>query len=745
MSLIKQSHPDNKKFYFTCGIVDDDKLYMGGGFGLFVFDKTNLNYVKQEVIEVKRNNKLQFVQNITKDKSNNLYICSNGWGLFVNSPYANKFKHYTNFNSQKSLFKAIIKLKHGKILGGVYGEGFTEFDSNGTFKFFKPLKTEQIETVNAFYPKSNKEIWLIYANRIATLSLASYKVNLMPSIDTLYGFPFPMFDSIKGQLFVNASTSTSSILVNVNTQKTVYRFNFNNLSCYKQLSDSILILGASSGLYFFNINTHKITTTPVKIFVKQLLVYNKNEIYLATINGLFLVDINGKIIKQYTRENGLINNFIYGLLTDKYGNIWFSHNKGISVFNPKKSDFKHFGIKDGLQSNEFNTGAFYKDENGLLYFGGVNGINVIDPNNIATNNNQPPVSINQILLGDLPYRTDTAYNEITQLNLTYLQNTLSFDFSALEFSQPEDNTYKYILEGYDKNWIESGTLHFARYANLPPGNYVFKVLAANGDGVWSNSPKQIYINIIPPFWQRTWFYLLITFAALGLILIVVYLYSKRQQNKLRRELEIQHKLEQERIRISRDLHDNVGAQLSYLITNIDWMLRHPEQVDKDEEAKRLHSLSEAGRNAILTLRQTIWAVGSNSLSIDDFADRFKQFAQKMLEFDKRINITFKEQISPGIMLSPSVALNIFRICQEAFNNCLKHSSCNQIDVIFKGNSQQQFSFSITDNGNGFDLNNWEKTNHYGIQNMKARAKECNAVLNIYSTLGKGTTINIVLE
>ena len=97
------------------------------------------------------------------------------------------------------------------------------------------------------------------------------------------------------------------------------------------------------------------------------------------------------------------------------------------------------------------------------------------------------------------------------------------------------------------------------------------------------------------------------------------------------------------------------------------------------------------------------------------------------------------------MLSPAVALNIFSICQEAFNNCLKHSNCNKIHIVFKGNTEQQFLFSITDNGKGFDTNNCEKTNHYGIQNMKARAKECNATLNINSTPGKGTNVTITLN
>lgn len=323
---------------------------------------------------------------------------------------------------------------------------------------------------------------------------------------------------------------------------------------------------------------------------------------------------------------------------------------------------------------------------------------------------------------------------------SYLQNTLSFDFSALEFSQPESNIYQYRLTGYDNNWIQSGTRHFARYANLPPGQYVFEVMAANADGYWNTQPRKIFISIIPPFWQRTWFYWLIILVIIGLISGLVYLFFNRQRKRLQRELEVQQKLEEERLRISRDLHDNVGAQLSYLITNVEWMLEHPDQVHKDEEKIRLQSLSETGRNAILTLRQTIWAISHNSLSVDDFADRFKQFALKMVEFNTHIQVHFTEHFETPQTLSPSVALNLFRICQEAFNNGLKHSRCKNIYIDFSNHETLSFVCSIKDDGIGFDWNDATKKGHYGLHNMKARVEETNAILDIQSTQGIGTTL-----
>ncbi|MES2689973.1 MAG: histidine kinase, partial [Bacteroidota bacterium] len=201
----------------------------------------------------------------------------------------------------------------------------------------------------------------------------------------------------------------------------------------------------------------------------------------------------------------------------------------------------------------------------------------------------------------------------------------------------------------------------------------------------------------------------------------------------------------ERLRISRDLHDNVGAQLSYLITNVEWMLENPDQLDEEEEKYRLQALTETGRNAILTLRQTIWAISHTSLSVEDFADRFKQFALKMLEFNKNIHVNFSESLETSNTLSPAVALNLFRICQEAFNNCLKHAKCTEVNIDFTSSATLTFEFIIADNGVGFNWDEAQRKGHYGLQNMQARAQETGATLQVSSALNAGTRLTLSLK
>jgi signal transduction histidine kinase len=234
------------------------------------------------------------------------------------------------------------------------------------------------------------------------------------------------------------------------------------------------------------------------------------------------------------------------------------------------------------------------------------------------------------------------------------------------------------------------------------------------------------------------------FSILLSVLFVFWRISVINLKKKQKELEAQQKLEFERERISRDLHDNVGAQLSYLITNIDWMLEHPDSINTNDSVKRLDSLKDAGKQAILTLRQTIWALNNKQLSIEEFSDKLKQYALKMIEFDKTIQLRFTEHIDMNSNLSPGVALNLFRVCQEAFNNSLVHSKCKLIEMSFESNETSLLIFEISDDGIGFDLDNAERKGHYGLQNMKFRAKESGAELHFQSLINTGTKIRLVV-
>lgn len=724
------------------------KLYACGFHGIFLLDPENLT-VQDHIVSFSKEGlaSYHFVLSLKPDWSNNLWILTNGNGLKWYSPYRNKFPHYITNNVRTNMVKSICYLKDGSLVTGLFAEGMVIYKDPKNYNYISLKETSQsISNILAVNQYDRNTLILTQNNFLCLYDLQLKQITHKKYIGMGDDVPYPVLRKDKDENWIINNKYSLLIFDKKHKLKPLVHFNKSKLiSTYEQTNDEKIWIGFAGGLAIYNKKTNTTLDLNLPYYVKSICVANNNKVYIATHEGLLECDSKGKLIHKYNNLTGLIDDFIYAVLEDKYGNIWFSHNKGLSRYNPNTGKFLHFGTKDGLQSNEFNTGSYYKDKQGLLYFGGVNGVNIIDPSNLPINPNIPQIAINEINLGDEPYKNDTSYNEIKKLILEFNQNTLSFDFSALEFSQPNQNMYAYFLEGYDKDWIESGTKHFARYANLPPGKYIFKIKAANGDGIWTPEPRELPITIIPPLWQRAWFIVIISFIGLLIISGTIWYFIRRQGERLRQELEVQHKLELERIRISRDLHDNVGAQLSYLITNMEWMAEHPEKLDPEEERKRLKSLSEAGRQAILTLRQTIWAISQQALSVEEFADRYKQYVLKMIEFNKQVHVKFEEKISTETQLSPAVALNLFRVCQEAFNNALKHSEAQNIIIEFYSDKQNVFKYVITDDGLGFDFNIALNNGHYGLKNMKARAEESQAKLSFETQVGKGTKVKIELE
>jgi ligand-binding sensor domain-containing protein len=183
--------------------------------------------------------------------------------------------------------------------------------------------------------------------------------------------------------------------------------------------------------------------------------------------------------RRYADKQGLSNNVVYGILPDDNGRLWMSTNKGISRLDPATGIFKNYEDKDGLQSNEFNHNAYVRTNQGLLFFGGVNGFNYFHPREIVDN----PV-VPKIALTDFRIRNQSTAVP-SSIRLSYSDNMISFEFAALDFIAPKKNMYRYKLENFDKDWINAGNINTATYTNLDPGHYVFTVKGSNNDGVWN--------------------------------------------------------------------------------------------------------------------------------------------------------------------------------------------------------------------------------------------------------------------
>jgi DNA-binding NtrC family response regulator/ligand-binding sensor domain-containing protein len=304
--------------------------------------------------------------------------------------------------------------------------------------------------------------------------------------------------------------------------------------------------------------------------------------------GLNKFDPENDTFIHYGEKDGLPNEVIYGILEDDQGYLWLSTNRGLSKFNPRTEMFKNYDMGDGLQSNEFNGNAYYKSKGGEMYFGGVNGFNVFYPENIKDNPYIPPVVITDFQIfnesvdvnGDAPLRKHITETE--EITLSYRDNVFSLEFAALDYANPEKNQYKYMMEGFDEDWINPGARRFVTYTNLDPGEYIFRVKGANNDGIWNEEGASVKIIITPPFWQTWWFRTLVILS----ILLSAYTWYNRRINKIEtKKKELEERVE-ERTRAANTLQ-NALDQVERLKNQL-----QAENVYLQDEIKLFHNFED---------------------------------------------------------------------------------------------------------------------------------------------------------
>jgi ligand-binding sensor domain-containing protein/HPt (histidine-containing phosphotransfer) domain-containing protein len=266
---------------------------------------------------------------------------------------------------------------------------------------------------------------------------------------------------------------------------------------------------------------------------------SRNRFWIGTYGGgLEQLDREEFIFTHYTVKDGLPNDGIYGILEDKKGNLWLSTNQGLSKFNPKNKSFKNYDINDGLQSNEFNGNAFHRNDKGEMFFGGINGFTVFSPREVMDNYNIPPVVISNFKKFDKEITLHHSFPEIDKIELSYKDDFFSFEFAALDFTNPSKNNYLYKLEGFDKEWIYSGNRRYANYTNLDGGKYFFRVKGSNNDGIWNEKGASVKLIIHPPFWQTWWFKFLVLLLLISLVYAIITL-RMRSVNAQKRKLELE--------------------------------------------------------------------------------------------------------------------------------------------------------------------------------------------------------------
>lgn len=437
-------------------------------------------------------------------------------------------------------------------------------------------------------------------------------------------------------------------------------------------------------------------------------------LWVATTTGILKVNTHDlSWIKLNETEHGAPSENYYSILPDRQGRFWLSCNRGIVCYDATRKTCRRYTLADGLQDNEFNRNAFLLLPDGTIWMGGNQGMNVFHPDRMQDVPYRPNVQLTNLLVNDEPFETATQIGELRRLTLPYQQNTLALEFVALEYSDPTLNQFRYQLVNYDKDWVDAGTHGFARYANLPPGHYIFKVKAANSDGVWNETPQELYIQVLTPWWRSWWFYLL-CITTLAALVYGFFTYRLRQALKIERM----------RVKISSDLHDDVGTILSGLAMQSEIL-----ELSATEAMKpRLKRIGELSRSAMSHLRDTVWAIDARKDKLENLLDRMREHAEENLTPKGIVFDLETEQFDLQKNMPANIRQNLYLIYKEAITNIAKHSDADRVRIKLQKWGQTGLEMQIADNGNAVEKA--YKTTGSGTSNMQMRAEKIGGTLEI---------------
>ena len=686
--------------------------HLGEGITKLEMSKVKFNQIKNDPSNI---NSLSddVVWAIYQDKHKNLWIGTYRGGLNKYDIRNNKFTHYLHnpnnpFSISDNHIRAIAEDKFGNFWIGTYSGGLDKFNpSTGKFISYKHILNDQA-TIGA------NQVQDIFIDSASNVWLATFTGGL-----NRFRITNPQSNEIKFEHFVNNPSNPHSL--SDNRLYTLYQDKEGNLwiGTFGGGLDKY-IKKTNSFIHFKNDPADNYSLSDNRVL--SIFEDSNGTMWIGTYGGgLNKFDRKTGKFYRYKKKNGLNCDVVYGILEDNNNNLWLSSDNGIYRFNFVNDLITHYDLQDGLQSIEFSGGAYFKSNDGEMFFGGINGLNYFYPDSVKNNSFIP-----QIVITSIKIFNKAITGEKKEITLSYDENFISFEFAALDYTNPKDNHYAYKLEGLEKDWqYVDANLRIASYTNLSPGQYKFIVKGSNSDRIWNSKGTYVLITILPPYWKTWWF---ISLCILAGGAIIYYFSTVRIKNLLA--------IERLKTKLAADLHDNIGAGLTE-ISILSELAEKKLNGKYEKNHGELKKISEKARLLVDSMSDIVWVVNPKKDTLYDLIARLKDSYSDFLE---SIGIRFKtsdlEKLE-NIKLPMDFKQNLYLIFKEGINNSIKHSNCKNI-YLETNIIGDRIEIKLQDDGSGFDVTSESMGN--GIFNMRNRAELIGAKIKWENNIEGGISV-----
>jgi ligand-binding sensor domain-containing protein/signal transduction histidine kinase/CheY-like chemotaxis protein len=722
------------------------KLWLGTEWGVFIYDGGESRHYTQSFDQSPYTLSDKAIYEIYRSREGIMWIGTYFGGVNSVKPQEKGFKSLTSDGGSKKLsgkaISDIIQDKNKNLWIATEDGGVNIW--NRKQNQLQYLKSDvgttrlNVNNVHALYEDDDGAFWIgtflggVNKYNPKTKSINVFKKNQEEESAFTNNMVYAIYKDTHGDTWIGTTGGLHKFNKSKGTYESFHPELFNGKFIYEIYADRSgevwICVMDSDGLYRYNpdtdtftgMKTHEVLgSTPGFISVRE---DSKGRMWFGTVSrGLIKLDKATGNFKTYTVADGLPNNYVYRILEDGGGNLWMSTNRGLARFDPEVEEFTNYNISHGLPNNQFNYKSAFKDADGWMYFGTVNGLCYFHPDSLMLNKVAPATYLADLKLFNKSVSIassgllQNSINNTSEITLAYNENVITVDFGAINYYSSGSNQYAYYLQGFEADWNYVNDKNSATYTNLSPGTYIFKVKAANNDGVWADEAKQIKLIVLPPFWLTKWAMLVYAILIVGVFFLYRYILSYRNQARMalqleRIEREKINEINQHKLNFFTYISHEFKTPLTLIIAAIDKHLHeNPLQeiyttgyASIKRNAKRLHFLIEQLMEfrRVETDHARINYVKGDIIRF--LNDTFLAFAPL---FNKK-NIRFYFNTDTSVFHAFFDADKLEKIVTNLVSNAAKYTSAEgsiEMDVLVKaeaGDKPDQLRIMIGDTGAG---------------------------------------------